>query len=315
MYSYESYDEVKAEIEARRQKARATADERNLELRAKSHEIDEIDRELAGVGLLIFKTACAGEDIAPIRKRNQELNERRKAIIKSLGYPEDYTDVHYYCTKCSDTGFINGVKTCSCMKELLVIKSIASSGMGNLIKTQNFDNFSLEVYRSEPEVYERMKYNLDAAKSFVKGFGNGSGTLLLVGGTGTGKTHLSSAIAKEIISKGFGVVYDSSQNIIADFEADKFRSGYGPYEPKATKYLECDLLIIDDLGTEFVNQFTVSCLYNILNTRQNRGLSTILSTNLGAEELATKYEGRIYSRIIGKDSQILFFGGKDQRLS
>ena len=287
---------------------------RNMELREKSLEIAQIDKELSGTGLLIFKTACSGGDITPIKNRNEELNKKRREIMRSLGYPEDYTEVQYFCRKCSDTGFIGGSKMCSCMRELLVIKNIAASGMGKLIEKQSFDNFSLELYKSDPELYERMKYNLKTARDFAANFSREGGNLLLVGGTGTGKTHLSSAIAREIITHGFDVLYDSTQNIIGDFEADKFKSGYGPYEPKATKYMECDLLILDDLGTEFTNQFTVSCLYNLLNTRLNRGLSTIISTNLGAEELASRYEDRIYSRIIGRDSTILFFGGKDQRL-
>jgi DNA replication protein DnaC len=87
-----------------------------------------------------------------------------------------------------------------------------------------------------------------------------------MGKTGTGKTHISTAIAREIIARGFDVIYDSAQNIISDFETDKFRSGYGQTEMRSEKYLECDLLIIDDLGTEFISQFTVACLYNLLNT-------------------------------------------------
>ena len=314
MYSYENYDLVKAEIENRRQKAISLADMRNMELREKSLEIAQIDKELSGTGLLIFKTACSGGDITPIKNRNEELNKKRREIMKSLGYPEDYTEVQYFCRKCSDTGFIGGSKMCSCMRELLVIKNIAASGMGKLIEKQSFDNFSLELYKSDPELYERMKYNLKTARDFAANFSREGGNLLLVGGTGTGKTHLSSAIAREVITHGFDVLYDSTQNIIGEFEADKFKSGYGPYEPNSTKYMECDLLILDDLGTEFTNQFTVSCLYNLLTTRLNRGLSTIISTNLGAEELASRYEDRIYSRIIGRDSTILFFGGKDQRL-
>ena len=159
-----------------------------------------------------------------------------------------------------------------------------------------------------------MEHNLKVAKDFAEGFTRDSKNLLLIGNTGTGKTHISTAIAKTVIEKGYEVLYDSSQNIVSAFEQDRFKSGYGPCEPKGDKYLECDLLILDDLGTEFVNQFTVSCLYNLLNTRINKGLSTVISTNLSPAELSSKYEDRIYSRIVGCDSQILLFGGSDRRL-
>ena len=162
--------------------------------------------------------------------------------------------------------------------------------------------------------YTRMRANLLAAKNYVKEFGKKRGNLLLIGTTGTGKTHISTAIARELIHSGYDVIYDSAQNVIADFETDRFKSGYGAREPIADKYLECDLLIIDDLGTEFTNQFTVSCLYNLLNTRQNRGLATIISTNLTPEELERKYEDRIYSRLVGRGTQILAFVGNDHRI-
>ena len=315
MYSYENYIKVKAEIEKRRLDAIAKSDARSELLRAESEKIAAIDEELSGTGLLLFKTACSGGDIAPIRKRNQELVKLRREIIRSLGYPEDYTDVHYSCSDCSDTGFIGGERMCHCFREALIKQTILSSGIGNLIESQSFDNFNLDWYKSDEDTYTRMKANLAAAKSYVKGFKRKKENLLLIGGTGTGKTHISTAIAREIISLGYDVIYDSTQNIVNDFEADKFRSGYSQSVPKSEKYLECDLLIIDDLGTEFSSQFTLSCLYNLLNTRQNRGLSTIISTNLSAEQLAQKYEDRIYSRIIGSGCRILAFVGRDHRVN
>ena len=313
MYTRENYTLAKAEIEARRVAAISTAEERNAELHLISPEIKELDSELRGTGLALFRAACSGEDIEPIKKRNKTLMSHRRALLSSLGYPEDYTEVHYTCGECSDTGF-KGTKMCSCLKELLIRKNIESSGMGRLIDKQSFDNFNLDWYKDSEEDCKRMTQNLKAAKNFAANFARDKGNLLLIGSTGTGKTHVSTAIAKEIIHQGFDVIYDSTQNIISDFETDRFKSGYGQHESISDKYLECDLLIIDDLGTEFINQFTVSCLYNLLNTRQNRGLSTVISTNLSAKELAGKYEGRIYSRIVGCDYKVLFFTGKDHRV-
>ena len=312
MYARENYLKIKDMIAKRKERAEAVADLKRAELAARSPEIKEIDAELRGVGLQIFRAACAGEDMKPIRERNLYLSARRRELIVSLGLPEDYDAPDYTCKKCSDTGFINETKLCPCFKEALTLANVESSGMGKLIEKQSFENFELSWY--EGEAGQRAEFILRTAKAFAKNFGKSGDNLLLIGSTGTGKTHISTAIAKEVIARGFDVLYDSVQNIISDFEADKFKSGYSSqYEPKAEKYLECDLLIIDDLGTEFVNQFTVSCLYNLINTRKNRGLSTIISTNLTADELASKYEGRISSRIIGEYT-VLPFLGRDHRI-
>ena len=314
MYTYDNFHKVKEELEAKRRRARAEAEERSAALAEKSPEIAALDEELRGTGMLIFKTACSGGDIEKIKKRNVELNEKRRKIVLSLGYPEDYTEPKYSCPVCSDVGFIDGVKICSCFRERLFTLNIESSGMGNLITKQSFDNFDLEWYRDDADGYRRMSKTLDTAKKYVADFPLKRGNLLLLGNTGTGKTHISTAIAREIISRGYAVLYDSAENILLDFEADRFKSGYGQHEPKADKYMECDLLIIDDLGTEFSSQFSTVALLNLINTRQNKGLATMISTNLSAEELATRYDGRIYSRIAGSDYQILLFCGRDRRL-
>lgn len=303
-------------IDNRRAEARARAEQRSFEVRARSAEIARIDEELEKTGPMIFKYAVNGQDITPLKERNQALVAARRRLIASLGLPEDYTDVKYTCTVCNDTGFLENTKACSCFRALLYKENIKSSGMGRLIEEQSFDNFDLSVYAYDANVKAKMENVLKSAKEFACDFAKHKGrkNLLLMGSTGTGKTHVSTSIARVLIEGGYYVLYDSAQNIVSAFENDKFRSGYGPYEPEADKYLECDLLIIDDLGTEFINQFTVSCLYNLFTTRRNRGLSTIISTNLAPAELASKYEGRIYSRIVGMDYNVLFFDGKDYRL-
>lgn len=313
MYSYENYHKVKEEIEARRLSAIAEADARVAKVRALSPEICEIDAELAATGPLIFRTAIMGGDLTPIREKNEALNKRRREVLRSLSLPEDYTEVHYSCESCSDTGYTQDGRMCHCFKEGLIKATISSSGIGSLIDKQSFENFSLDVYGDNARVRERMEKNLAAARDYVENFSRSRTNLLLIGNTGTGKTHISTAIAREIISRGYDVIYDSAQNILADFDDDQFRRRYGE-EPKSTKYLECDLLIIDDLGTEFTTQFSVSCLYNLLNTRQNRSLATVISTNLTPEDLSKKYEDRIYSRIVGSGTRILAFVGPDRRV-
>ena len=311
---YDNISKAKELIDTRRKNALAEADRRNTEVAARSAVIKEIDKELSLTGPAIFKAACRGEGLDEIKARNIELNEARRREIVKLGLPIDYTDVHYFCSECSDTGFIGGSKICSCFKRAIAEESMKASGIGSLVKRQTFDNLDLEWYKSTEGAYERMVHNVTVAKRFAESFNKTGETLVLLGTTGTGKTHISTAIARVAIEGGYDVVYDSSQNIIADFEHDRFKSGYGHYEPRADKYTECDLLIIDDLGTELVNQFSLSVLYNLLNTRINHRRATIINTNLSSSQLRDTYDDRISSRIFG-EFVILPFVGKDNRLA
>lgn len=316
MHNYENYRKVKDMIEARRSSAAALSDARTEELRMRSEEIAAIDDELRKTSVKILKVAAARGDLGPVKSENFALQEKRRAAIRRLGLPEDYDAIKYTCTKCNDTGFLPNTKACVCFRSLLYTENIKSSGIGRLIEEQSFENFDLSAYAYNPETYSKMENVLNCARDFALNYAKKhlGKNLLFIGKTGTGKTHISTSIAKVLLEGGYYVLYDSSQNIVSAFENDKFKSGYGAYEPTADKYLECDMLIIDDLGTEFVNQFTVSCLYNLINTRKNRGLSTIISTNLAPAELASKYEDRIYSRIVGSDYRVFFFDGKDYRL-
>lgn len=313
MYARENYSKVKQIIEERRRRAIADSEARNLEVATLSEDIMIIDGELRQTGINLFKAACYGGDIVAIRERNQFLMKERAKALKNLGLPENYTETKFTCTVCSDTGYC-GDKLCSCFREMLITENIKSSGMGRLIEKQCFENYDLSHFSYDEAIYTRAKHNYEVAKKFANDYPNTKTTLLFMGKTGTGKTHLSTSIAKVLIEKGVEVLYDSAQNIVSAFESDRFRSGYGPYEPKADKYLECEVLILDDLGTEYTNGFTLSCLYNLINTRQNKGLTTIISTNLTPAEISDKYEDRIFSRIIGSESDVLLFLGKDYRI-
>ena len=161
-----------------------------------------------------------------------------------------------------------------------------------------------------------MKKNLDFLKTYVEKFNDSTSTsLLFVGATGLGKTHLSTAMATGIIYKGYDVIYDTAQNILSDFEDERFRKD-NLNESKGyltKKYFTCDLLIIDDLGTELTNTFTLSVLYNLINTRVNSKKPMIISTNLMSKELNQRYDQRITSRLLGAFEPILFHG-KDIRM-
>ena len=221
-----------------------------------------------------------------------------------------------FCNKhrrlCRDTGYIDG-KMCSCMRRDLIMAGYESSGIGKLIAKQNFENFDLSYYRSTER--EQMERVFAAVKNYAETFREAGGrNMLFIGMTGLGKTHLSSACAKAVIDRGFDVVYESAQNIFSDFEYERFNRGYNTdaQNEKTARYFETDLLIIDDLGTEVVNQFTTACLYNIVNTRMCSGKGMIINTNLKKEELVAKYQDRITSRLFG-EFEICLFMGKDIR--
>jgi DNA replication protein DnaC len=157
-----------------------------------------------------------------------------------------------------------------------------------------------------------IKKNYDKLKKYVDNFENDKTNFLLVGGTGLGKTHLSTSVAKELVDRGYFVVYEIAQNIFADFESDYFRDRFSDTEMLSERYLECELLIIDDLGTEIVTNRSLSYLYNIINTRLNKNLPIIINTNLSGKDLEKLYNERIFSRLLG-DFVHLKFEGDDMR--
>lgn len=315
-YNNSIYKKIYDEYSQKYLIARERANVKTHELHVALPEIAKIDRELSFTGLEIFSASFSGGDsaekIAAIRNKNEELQRRRAEILKANGYPEDYSDVKYECTKCGDTGFIDN-KMCSCMKEALILAGIENSGFANLIREQSFDNFSLAYYKKSLTHYDMMSKNLEFLKEYANSFNaKTSQSLLMMGGTGLGKTHLSSAVARVIIEKGNDVFYTGAIDLFSQFEIQRFKSYNNEPNELIERYLECDLLIIDDLGTEIVNQFSVSTLYSLLNDRLSRKKPTIISTNLTQDDIRKKYNDRITSRLFG-EYKIVFFAGTDIR--
>ncbi len=317
-YNRKNMSRLRQEYEEKRLRAQNTAEERRAMLHEACPELAALDAHLSKTGLKLFKAACEEKEelskrILEVREENELLLSKRAEILTRLGYPTDYTEVHYECADCKDTGFLPNTKICPCLKRALTLAGFKTSGLGNLIDKQSFDNFSLDYYRDNGDGYDRMKQNLSIAVRYAEDFRPDAGNLLLTGGTGLGKTHLSTAIARRIIERGFDVLYDSAPNIFADFEYDRFKSGYRDEDAHSDKFFDCELLIIDDLGAETSTQFTNAALYNLLNTRLNHGVATIVSTNLTQAELLSRYGDRITSRLLG-EYRILQFRGLDIRL-
>jgi len=310
-YNREDYIRIKAEYTTKYIKARERADARREELYCAIPEVRELDRILSRTGIEIMGIVTkesrerAEQKILSLKERNAELLHTREQLLVAHGYAPDYSDVKYECEACGDTGFVN-TKMCDCMRRALVLAGYESSGLGGLIRTQSFENFSLEYYRNGGG-YESMTRSVMALRHFAENFSEDTArSYLLVGGTGLGKTHLSTAVAKAVIDRGHDVLYVTSVGMIGDFEAKRFGNGEG--ERNTTRYYDAELLIIDDFGTEVINQFTVSCMYDVINSRINNRKSTIINTNLSHKEMEQKYGERIASRLFGEYNPIAFVG-------
>lgn len=315
-YNNSIYKKIYDEYSQKYLIARERAQMRQSELHARLPEVAAIDRELSLAGLEIFSASLSGEGyrerLDGVKRKNLELQTRRAQILRDNGYPEDYSDVKYDCPICSDTGFVDN-RMCSCMREALTLAGIENSGFSELIAQQTFESFSLDYYKSSPKAYEMMRRNYEFLQSYANTFRpRESQSILMMGGTGLGKTHLSSAVAKRVIERGNDVFYTGATDLFSTFEVQRFKTYSNEPNELIERYYECDLLIIDDLGTEIINQFTVSTLYGLLNDRLSRKKPTIVSTNFSKDDLLKKYNDRIASRLLGEYT-VLFFSGTDVR--
>lgn len=315
-FNRDNFVRIRAEYEKKHLIAENAADERRRWVWETHPEIEMIDRKLSETGLDIFRAAIDGQPLGDVRKQNEALVAERGRLLCAAGYPEDYTDPKYDCPLCRDSGYV-GYRMCACMRRRLIEAGYESSGIAGLMKAQSFENFNLDYYKAVPGAYDIMKYNLGILKEYAEHFSVGtsddkpSQSLTLVGGTGLGKTHLSTAVAKAVIDRGFDVVYVSAIDLFSEFDDDRFRAKQTGTD--ISRYFECDLLILDDLGTEVTTKLTVSNLYRLINERVSRLLPTIISTNLDHNKQKDVYGDRIASRLFG-EFRPLIFAGKDVRM-
>lgn len=322
-YNQENFRRIRAEYETKAMKAEEAADERREELYRVIPGLRDLDRTLSGFGLRLMKQAMEGGDtqagVASLQAENERIQAARRDLLARYGYPADYCSPRYECPKCRDSGYI-GIRMCTCMRKKLTEAGMMSSGLGMLMKTQSFENFSLDYYKNDPAAYARMQDNLQKIRIYATNFGGPewgkiAHNMLFFGGTGLGKTHLSTSIARVVIEHGYDVFYNSAVGMLADFETQRFgNSAVLGDADNTSRYTTCDLLILDDLGTELVNQFTLSVLYTVINTRMNLAKATIISTNLTAAELRKTYSDRITSRLFGEFNPIPFVGTDVRKL-
>ncbi len=315
-YTPAEYENAKRELEKRRTEAEKLQQAHHDEALKKIPMLKEIEQEMAKAGLSVIKALGMGKDavkyVKELEKISLEAQKKRAELLAENGFPEDYLKVKYHCPICEDKGIKDG-KMCSCCK--LILRNAAYKKLNSKfpLDKYTFEKFDVSLYPDTGDgttPRKRMETILQFCKNYANDFSLSSPGILMQGDTGLGKTHLSLAIAGKVIKRGYGVIYASTQNILNRLEKEKF----GRVQDTETEknLLECDLLILDDLGTEFSTQFSVSAVYNIINSRLLSSKPTIISTNLNLKQLEDLYSSRVVSRL-SSDYKILRFYGTDIR--
>ena len=296
------YNFIMKGYEQTRDRNRHLAEQRRQEVYTKLPEYGKLDESVGELSVAQAKLLLNGDDEALTRLRSslKEISRQKKELLASAGYPSDYLEPVYTCPDCRDTGYIeseNGLRQkCHCFHQQELDILYEQSHIREMIASENFSNLSYEYYQGEDLL--RFEKCVNLCHNFVQNFKQHYHNLFFYGTVGTGKSFLSGCIAKELLDRGHSVIYFSSSGLFDTLARYSFDSKSkdalsGFYED----LYNCDLLIIDDLGTELTNTFVASQLFSCLNERDLRKKATIISTNLSLEELRDRYSDRVFSRI------------------
>ena len=299
----------------------AEHDRRIAAVYARVPRIAQIDTRLREqmielVGITIKKGDNMASAIKILGEENLELQAEKAELLVENGYAPDFLSDIYSCPKCKDAGFVDG-EICDCLMALY--NQALTEELGVLLKNggESFESFNLSYYDdvrdpvSGISARDQMALVFETCREYAKSFSERSLNLLFQGGTGLGKTFLSACIARTVADKGFSVCYDTASAALDAFEAKKFAKDAEAGENAAVKVdrmLSCDLMILDDLGTEMPTPMSVSALYTLINTRLINGRKTIISTNCSDDDLARRYSQQICSRLEGEYFKLSFVG-------
>lgn len=314
----EQFDVIANSYNDRQLNNKIKLNKRISEVYEKVPSIQEFDGQIGRLANRALKLSLAGDFSAKdsLRQDIANISEQKKVALLANGYPADYLDDIYTCSQCKDTGFIDG-KPCECLKSEIVRLLYSRSELKEILERENFDTFDYDLYSDDfidPDTGMTASENIDGVVDhchyFINNFDKTFDNLLFYGKAGTGKTFLINCIAKELIEKSYSVIYLSAVqlfDLLADYSFRRNNSSVYR-QISMDELLRCDLLIIDDLGTEMSNAFTESSLFDCLNERLIHQKSTIISTNFTLEDLQKKYEERIFSRTAGNYTPLKIFG-------
>ena len=314
-------------LEEQRLDRAARQEQAQREIYAKLPRVAEIDRELKGtIYQIISASLKQGRDPVPaigvIKDRNLDLQAERARLLAEQGYAPDALELRPACPKGNDTGCV-GSRMCTCLRALCAQEQIRELSKLLDLGEQSFDSFSLDCYSPLPwpgepvSPRENMEFIYEVCLNYAQKFGKFYfRNLFLTGAPGLGKTFLSACVARAVSEQGFSVVYDTAVNIFTRFEEQKFardRQEAGEARDETRRYLGCDLLILDDLGSELTTPFVQSALYTLINARLTADKRTVISSNLSMDQVRQRYTPQIASRLEG-EYRVLPFYGEDIRL-
>ncbi len=308
------YDELMRRYQQKQLQAHHNANLQKARIYEQIPALSQIDSDIASISVQKAKEYISGNTLAltDLDAQIKLLTEQKQQLLTSAGYEEDAFEPKYQCDRCKDTGFINNQK-CHCFLQAELEYVYAQSNLKALLEKENFDAFSLSYYPEDlidpvTQISSRQfaQSAFKKCKAFTEDFGTHSDNLFIYGNTGTGKTFLTNCIAGELLQRGYSVIYFSAFQLFDIFS--KHAYDRTAEDNDYQNIFNCDLLIIDDLGTEVPNNFTVSKFFQCINERQLRQKSTVISTNLSLRDLTTIYSDRIASRINSNYTQIKMFG-------
>lgn len=319
--SNSQYDAIMRIYNQRQFQNKREQDDRIREVYDKIPQIEALNDEITAAMAQAARLMLNGDmdGAGRLRQEAAQLKEQRRLYLKRGGYPADYMEMRYRCPDCKDTGYVDG-KKCHCFQRMSIDILYDQSNIRGVLERENFDTLSMEYYDREKidaktgmTVYEYMEAVISECRAYVEQFREEKGNILFTGNTGCGKTFLSNCIARELIRRCYSVVYLTATDLFDVFSESRFGSRDDEEgKDRAAYVLDCDLLIIDDLGTELINTFTASQLFYCINERLNRKRGTIISTNLPPNRLQDEFTERVASRILNQ-YKILPILGEDMR--